>query len=224
MRTLYLWFLLAFAIMAYGFSPDLYGGFGPLAPVDIVHGALAVSWMALLVVQSWLIGHGHWRLHGRFGRASRYLTPLLVGSALLVVRQMLRVPSGLSRSLVLTLAWADLVSLVIFSTLYICAIVYRRRMVLHARFMACTVFVVLPPALARAYGPLFHGLRASLQPAYLTVDAAMGALILWDAAHRRFPVPVPLTLAAILFIQTTAGHAPDWPAFVALARLLGLPG
>ena len=227
MRHLYLAFLLAFAIMAYGFWPSLYeGAAGPIDPLRAVHGALAASWMALLVLQSWLIGHGHWKLHGWFGRASRYLTFLLVVSSFFVVRDMLGPNSHFRQDLRLTLAWIDLWSLVLFSGLYIAAIAYRRRLALHARLMASTVFVVLPPALGRAYGmhiPALGGLRGALPPTFLTVEIALAALILWDAAHRRFLAPFPITFCALGAISLTMFAAPHWPAFIAVARLIGLP-
>lgn len=223
MRTLYLWFVLAFAIMAYGFWPSVHGDFGPIDPLRWVHGTLAAGWMALLVAQSWLIGHGHWRLHGRLGRASRYVTPLLVISSLFVVRDMLGPRSHFSRDLRLTLAWADLISLTLFSGLYVAATVYRRSLQLHARFMAATVFIVLPPAIGRAYGPLFGGLAPALAPSYWTVELALVVLILWDAVHRRLLAPFPIALAGTLAMQATMFAAPRFAPYVAFATWLGLP-
>ena len=227
MRHLYLFFLLAFAIVAYGFWPSLYAGAaGPIDPLRAIHGALAATWMLLLILQSWLIGHGHWTWHGRFGRASRYIVFLLVVSSFLVVRDMLGPNSHFGRDLRLTLAWIDLWSLLLFSGLYIAAIVHRRKLALHARLMASTVFVALPPALGRAYGmhiPSLHGLAGALPPTFITVEAGLAALIVWDAAHRRFLFPFPITFAALGLIGLTMFSAPHWPLFVAVARLLGLP-
>jgi hypothetical protein len=227
MRHLYLAFLLALAIVAYGFWPSLFqGAAGPIDPLRAVHGTLAATWMLLLVVQSWLIGHGHWKLHGWFGRASRYIVFLLVVSSFFVVRDMLGPNSHFSRDLRLTLAWIDLWSLLLFSGLYIAAIVYRRKMAVHARLMASTVFVALPPALGRAYGmhiPALHGLAGALPPTFITVELGLAALIAWDAAHRRFLAPYPVTFAGLGLIGLTMFEAPNWPAFIAVARLLGLP-
>ena len=227
MSHLYLAFLLAFAIMAFGFWPSLYAGAaGPIDPLRATHGALAASWMGLLVVQSWLIGRGHWKLHGRFGRASRYVTFLLVVSSFFVVCDMLGPRSHFDRDLRLTLAWLDLWSLVLFSGLYIAAYIYRRRMALHARLMASTIFVVLPPALGRIYGMNIHalgGLKGALPPTYLTVEIALAALILWDAAHRRFFAPFPITFCALGAMALSMFAAPHWHVYVAFAQLLGLP-
>jgi len=226
MRYLYLAFLFAFVIMAAGFWPSLQGATGPIDPLRAVHGMLAAGWMALLVTQSWLIGHGHWKLHGRIGRASRYVTFLLVVSSAFVVHDMLGPNSHFGRELRLTLAWVDLWSLLLFSGLYIAAIAYRRRFALHARLMASTVFVVLPPALGRLYGmniPGIGGLRGALPPSYITVEIALAALISWDAVHKRFLAPFPITFLATGLIALTMFSAPHWPAFIWAAERFGLP-
>ena len=226
-RHLYLAFLFAFGVMAFGFWPSLYSGAaGPIDPLRAIHGALAATWMALLVLQSWLIGHGYWRQHRFFGRASRYVTALLIASSFLVVRDMLGPQSHFGRDLRLTLAWLDLWSLVLFSGLYIAAIAYRRTLSVHARFMASTVFVVLPPALGRIYGmniPALGGLKGALPPTYLTVEFCLAALIVWDAMHRRFFAPFPITFCALGAMALTMFAAPHWPIYVAFAQLLGLP-
>ena len=120
----------------------------------------------------------------------------------------------------------DLWSLALFSALYGLAIAFRRTMVLHARFMASTVFVALPPALGRAYGmniPSLHGLAGALPPSFWTVEAVLVGLILWDGFKGRWITPWLLTLAVTAAVQMTMFQAPTWPTFVAFARLIGLP-
>lgn len=223
MRTLYLWFVLAFAVMAYGFWPSVHGDFGPLDWLRWVHGALAAGWMALLVAQAWAIGHDRWRWHKAAGRASRWMVPPLLVSSFFLVRDELGPHSHFGRDLRLSLAWGDFLSLMLFAGFYVAAYRHRRRFALHARCMAATVFVVLPPALGRAYGPIFGGLEGALQPAYLTVDTAMLFLILWDASRRRFLAPIPIALAGTILLQTTMTAAPRIPPFVAFATALGYP-
>lgn len=226
MRHLYLAFLLALAVTLFGFWPSFTGGMGPLDPMRILHGGLALTWMSLLVVQSWLIGHGRNRAHRVLGRASLVIAPALVISALVVVADMLGPRSHFDVPLRLTLTWIDLWSLALFSLLYVLAIAKRRTMFLHARFMASTLFVALPPALGRAYGmniPSLNGLAGALPPSFWTVEAALVALIVWDGLKGRWITPWWLTLGAMVAIHLTMFAAPNWPAFVAVARALGLP-
>ena len=227
MRNLYLAFVLAFVVMVLGFGPSVTGAFGPLDPMREVHGALAATWMAMLVVQSWLIGHGHRSAHRGIGRASMVIAPALVISALVVVNNALGPTSHFSVPMRLTLTWIDLWSLSLFSLLYGLAIGYRREMFLHARFIASTVFVALPPALGRLYGmniPALHGLKGALPPSFWTVELVLVGLILWDGLKgRRWATPWWLTLVVMTAVHLTMFQAPTWPAYVAFARLIGLP-
>jgi len=224
MRNLYLAFLAAFAVMLLGFWPSFTGAFGPLDPMREVHGALAVTWMALLVVQSWLIGHGHNRWHRWIGRTSLVIVPALLASAFVVIRDMLGPHSHFSRELRLTLAWLDLWSLPLFGLLFVLALVYRRTMFLHSRFMASTVFVALIPALGRFYGmnlPMLHGLKDALAPSYWTVEAMLAILIVRDGLKGRWLTPWWVTLVVLAVLHLTMFQAAHWPWFLVVARMMG---
>lgn len=224
MRNLYLAFVLAFVVMLLGFGPSFTGALGPLDPMRVVHGVLAVSWMAMLVVQSWLIGHGHRKAHRWIGRTALVIVPALILSAAVVIHDMLGPRSHFSPALRLTLAWIDLWSLPLFGLLFVLALVYRRTMFLHARFMASTVFIALIPALGRLYGmnlPALHGLKGALAPSFWTVELVLAGLVLRDGLKGRWATPWWITLAALAALQLTMLQAPTWPAFVAVARVMG---
>lgn len=226
MRHLYLAFLLAFAVTLFGFWPSFTGGMGPLDPLRIVHGSLATLWMTMLVVQSWLIGHDHNRWHRWVGRSSLIIAPALVITAFMVVADMLGPTSHFDVPLRLTLAWIDVWSLALFAVVYLSAIACRRTMFLHARFMASTAFIALPPALGRAYGmnmPGIGGLPGALPWSFWTVEAVLAGLLLWDLSRGRWGSPWWLTLVVMGGIHATMFQAPDWPWFVAFARMIGLP-
>jgi hypothetical protein len=225
MRRLYWAFLLAFAVMLLGFWPSFTGAFGPLDPMREVHGALAVTWMVLLVVQSWLIGHGHNRWHRWIGRTALVIVPALIISAFVVIHDMLGPHSHFSSELRLTLVWIDIWSLPLFGLLFVLALVYRRTMFLHSRFMASTVFIALIPALGRLYGmniPALDGLRGALNPSFLTVEIVLAGLALRDGLKGRWLTPWWVTLGALAAIQLTMFHAPHWPWFLGVARMMGL--
>jgi hypothetical protein len=229
MRSLWVWFALAFAVTLFGFWPTTVGRFGPPDALRIVHGVFAVTWMAMLVVQSWLIGRGHRRLHRWIGRASLIVAPGLVISALLVVIDSL--PTGgaahFPTRLLLILVWIDLWSLALFSALYIGALVWRRDLFVHSRLVASTVFVAVIPALGRAYGmniPALNGLTGALNPSFWTCEIVLAALVLRDGLKGRWKTPWWITLVALEAIRLTMLSAPDWSGFISVARALGLPG
>jgi hypothetical protein len=228
MRSLWLWFALAFAVTLFGFWPTTLGRFGPPDTLRIVHGTFAATWMAMLVVQSWLIGRRRYRLHRWIGRASLIIVPGLVLSALLVVIDSL--PAGgaahFPRHLLLILVWIDLWSLLLFAGLYLAALAYRRNMFLHSRLMASTVFVALIPALGRVYGmniPALHGLLGALNPSFWTSEIILAGLIVRDGLKRGWKTPWWITLLGLEAIRLTMFSAPDWGGFITLLRSLGLP-
>lgn len=224
MRNLYLAFVLAFGVMLLGFWPSFTGAAGPLDGMRVVHGVLATAWMALLVIQSWLIGHGYAKAHRWVGRTALIIVPALIVSAFVVIHDMLGPHSHFSRDLRLTLAWVDIWSLPLFGLLFVLALVYRRTMFLHARFMASTVFIALIPALGRLYGmniPALHGLRGALYPSFWTVELVLAGLVVRDGLQGRWRTPWWLTLGALVALQLTLFQAPHWPWFLGVARLMG---
>ena len=228
MRSLWLWFALAFAVTLFGFWPTTVGRFGPPDMLRIIHGGFAVTWMAILVVQAWLIGHGHRRIHRWVGRASLIVVPGLILSALLVVMDSL--PTGgaahFPRRLLLILVWIDLWSLTLFAGLYLAALAWRRVMFVHSRLMASTVFIALIPALGRLYGmniPALEGLTGALDPSFWTCELILVGLIVRDGLSGHWKTPWWITLIGLEAIRLTMNAAPDWSGFVAVARAMGLP-
>ncbi|CAN5124477.1 hypothetical protein BH10PSE1_BH10PSE1_14250 [soil metagenome] len=228
MRRLWLWFALAFAVTLFGFWPTTVGRFGPPDTLRIIHGAFAVTWMAMLMIQSWLIGHGHRRIHRWVGRASLIVVPGLLISAVMVVLDSL--PTGgaahFPQRLLIILCWIDLWSLSLFAALYVAALIWRRNMFVHSRLMASTVFVAIIPALGRAYGmniPALHGLTGALNPSFWTCEIILVGLILRDGLNGRWKTPWWITLIGLEAIRLTMIPAADWSGFVAILRMLGLP-
>ena len=223
-RYLYLAFLLALAVTVFGFWPTTVGAFGPPDGLRILHGLFAAGWMVMLVAQSWLIGHGYRRAHRWIGWTSLIVAPGTVITALMVLRDSQGPGSHFGPELLMILNWIDVWSLLLFSVLYVAAIVWRRTMSLHARFLGSTVFVAIVPALGRAYGmniPALGGLRGALNPCFWTVEMVLVGLILLDASRQggfraRSLVPYALTLAALVAIQLTMFGAPGRAWFVGL--------
>jgi hypothetical protein len=224
MRQLYWAFVAAFVVMVAGFWPTTASSPAPLGPLRILHGSLATLWMAMLVAQSWLAGRRRMIWHQSIGWTSVVVVPALVVTAVFVVRDMLAHSTYFPRDLRLTLAWIDLWSLALFSGLWLAAILYRRRWRLHARFVGCTVFVALIPALGRLLGiniPALGGLDSALHPSYWIVEAILVGLIARDLARRGHPAPYAITLAGLALFEATIFTAPHWGWFVAFCEAIG---
>ena len=228
MRHLFWLFVAALVVTVFGFWPSFFSNPAGLDPWRLTHGIFATAWMALLVVQSFLIGRGRNRLHRWLGRSSILILPPLLITAGHAVYTMLHAgPDGLPRDLRLTLAYIDMTSLTLFVVCYALAILYRRNLLVHGGLMGSTALIALVPALGRAFAynvPSLHGLSGALDPSFRVVVGVL--YILWfEAMIRRRPsVVYPFLIAAFIGIQVTMRSAPHWAAFVAVARIWGFQG
>ena len=141
------YFLAVLLIAVAGFYPSY---FSVLAKTDLVHhfhGITATAWMLLLIAQAWFIRSRRLQVHRLVGKISLLLVPLFLFSGILVIKSMLNSQSGFSLTFGKRLAWIDIITISNFALFYCLAIYYRKNVQLHARFMASTAILVLPPAL-----------------------------------------------------------------------------
>lgn len=218
------YFALALLVAAVGFFPSYFGRFSSASAIHHFHGLSATAWLLCLVAQAWLMRTRRLRLHRWLGWSSVVLAACLFSSGLLVVHAMLASKGNFSKTFGPRLSFLDVTTLSWFLIAYVLALVYRRRVQLHARFMASTAILVLPPALARLllfYVPGFSAFPVAVQGGLVLAELAT-VLLLWDD-HRRGGLSKPyLALLAVLLIQH-AGFVfvPDWPAWNAFAAWYG---
>ena len=225
MRNVYLAFVLGMVVLIAGFWPTTFGSDDSLDWLRIVHGVLATVWTTMLIVQAWLAGR--WKIgpHRVIGWSSIAIAPILVITGVMIVLDATRHSLYFSRELRIMLAWTDLTTLVVFTLLWLLAIVYRRRCPLHARYVGCTMLVIIPPALGRLMPgrvPGIHGLTAAIHPSYALCAAIAAALLTRDLIRRNGrAMPYAITTVGILFIEFSLWHAPNWPWFVGFLEAVG---
>jgi len=220
-KRAHLYFGLAFAVTLLGFWPSFFQNPAQNDVGHAIHGALATIWMLMLIAQSWLITHGQVAWHRRIGRASYAICPAMVLSMAPMIRAMLTDKHGLPHDLALSLASADIGSLVLLVAFYGLAIANRRKVALHMRYMSATVLIAVEPALGRAlaiYLPFVKGLAGALSPSLLMVAAAGAVLILDDRRTGRIYPPYPIATAFLVIMSWAVWQAPHNPGFLALAR------
>jgi hypothetical protein len=202
LAPLYFFLLLLTALV--GFFPSFYSKVGESRAVHQFHGGVATLWLLMLISQSWLIRARQLQLHRLMGRMSVVLAVLFVASGLMIVHDMLSNDSGFSKAFGPRLAFIDLSSILYFAFAYVMAIVYRRDMGLHARFMASTALPLLPPALARVLGsyvlPDGSTFAMALHLSFIAAELVVLVLLLDD--RRRGKVRAPyLILLVVLLVQ-----------------------
>lgn len=178
--------------------------FDGFQPVHHFHGAILLLWIALLIIQPWLMARKKHRIHKAVGKISFVLAPLVMLSIFLVSRvtyygnlQTLPTPSDAVAIISLSIPAA-----VIFGILYGLAIANRRRTYYHMRYMIGTGILMIGPGLGRILTAYF-GLPLNLGVTVTLVAVALvGVLFLIiDLVKQRNYVP-NLIVAGLLILQS----------------------
>lgn len=217
------YFLLAMGITWLGFSRTYFSVLPTEPLLHHVHGALMGSWIALLVIQPVLYQRGKLQLHRTLGRWGVYLlVPAIVACGLLMVRRMVQQQDA-PPFIIHQLAYLDLASLIVFPALVVLSIYNARNVQLHARYIVCTVLLLMPPALTRAlfFLPSMQSFRGNVNTAEAIVDGVLLILIVGDKRRGKIWAPYPIALAVFTAMAVTANYASNWAWMQALSVWLG---
>lgn len=151
-RNAFYWFCLLFAVSIIGFWRSYFSrlGTGEVHITHHAHGIVMLLWVAMLITQSWLIRTRRNSMHRTIGRVSFVLAPLIVLTAAWVNRHFAgRMGEGPYPDDVIGIYWFGYFLAAAFAVLYGLAIVHRRRVRLHARYMVATALIFVVPGLGR---------------------------------------------------------------------------
>ncbi|HEX7015185.1 MAG TPA: hypothetical protein VF191_06700 [Cyclobacteriaceae bacterium] len=160
--------------------------------VQHFHGAIMVLWIALLIIQPWLMSRKKYGIHRAIGKTSFILAPLVVLSIFLITKAMYhanlqRLPAP---SDAVAITAISLPPAVIFAILYSLAIANRQRTYYHMRYMIGTGILMIGPGvgrLIRLYLELPMGIGAAITLA--TVALAGLVFLVLDLVHKRNSIP-----------------------------------
>ncbi len=213
------YFALAIVVTWVGFSMSYFARLGETTLITHVHGASAGLWMGLLVVQPILYRRGQWKLHRRLGwTGTIVLVPILMIGGLAMMHSMMRgavaAPPG-TADIAYVLVYLDTISLIMFPLFLGLSLRHGRQAQLHARYMACTVLVLLPPAITRMlfFIPWFNSLPRNLNGSFFAIEGVLLLLLLDDKRMGRIQAPyvVALVLFAIVHLTMFAvGTSAGW--------------
>lgn len=216
------YFLGAMVITWIGFSHSYFAVVTSEPLLHHIHGALMGGWIAILILQPWLYQRGYIQLHRRIGSWAVYLwTPALIVCGLLMDRRMLRLHNAPPR-IIDQLAFLDLVSLALFVVFIALSTVNARNLQLHARYIVCTVLLLIPPALARALFiiPGMHSFRTNGNTAYALIDLVLLLLMMDDKRRGRLWPPYPLAFVAFTTMAWAGNYVREWGWWQSVASAL----
>lgn len=183
------------------------------------HGALMVSWMVMLIVQPYLIYKGKYRTHRLIGNASYFTAPLILISMFLATRvNYLKTVGKIPFEDVAHIQALNFITPLIFLLFYSLAIIHKRDVFRHKRYMIGTSFIMVTAVLSRLLYLIFG---SSIEPydffipLYLGVIIS-GVLLVNDLLKKKNPVPntiitVALSLNLVIF---HARHTEVWQSAV----------
>lgn len=207
------YFLLAIVITWVGFARSYFAVIRTEPLLHHIHGALMGGWIALLILQPILYQQGRIRLHRTLGRWGAFaLVPAILVVGVLVVRHML-MTAPMPPFIVNHLAFLDFCSLILFPTFVGLAIYYGRDVQLHARYIVCTVLLLMPPAIARALPmiPFFrHGFIRTVNYTMGMMIVALLILLADDARRGKIRAPYIVGLATTIVAAIGANYALSW--------------
>jgi len=134
---------------------------------------------------------------------------------------MLEARNGFNRTFGARLAFIDVTTLAYFAAAYVLAIYHRRNQPLHARWLASTAVIALPPGLARFVANFIPGITSFETAIHVTYALCVFVtlMVLRDDRRKggiRFPY---VTLGATLLAHEIGFLAvPYWPWWNGLAR------
>ena len=189
------------------------------------HGLMMIGWLLMLLVQPIFILKGKIKLHRIVGQLSYVLAPLVLFTMYLVTRVALNrvVAPGEHAAVVARRMALDVPAIIFFAILYILAIVYRHRMLLHSRYICSTAFMLISPPLARVLRAYFdYNLDGSIDQSRNIIVFIALAVTVGDSLRLKRISPFALVLGFVLLNKIIWGikDTPFWQAMVsAIAKL-----
>jgi hypothetical protein len=170
--------------------------------VQHFHGAILMSWFAMLIAQPFLIKYKKNKIHRTLGKLGYLLAPLVCYSIFLVTKMVYyREIATRTESDVLGQLALDIPSIFIFGLFFTLAMVNRHNSYVHMRYMIGTSLLMIGPGLGRAliiFGGVSFPLAVSIGY-YLSEIIAI--LILISDFRKGSNIKPMLTLVIILIVN-----------------------
>ena len=176
------------ALAGFAFWPLYLSRLGtPIDPYTHWHASLALCWCSLLITQPLLLPK-HRQAHRTLGAFSYIIAPAFAIASILLAHERFQVMDEAKFQQEAASLFLPLSAVCLFCLCYVLALVYRKVMPLHARFMILTGLPMIDPVLGRVLffyaPPLSHPLYYQVITFGLT-DLVVLGLLVWPNMSRR---------------------------------------
>lgn len=187
-----------------------------------IHGALMVSWVMMLVIQPYLIYKGKYKTHRLIGKISYFIAPLMLISMFMVTR--LNYLNSIDKVPFKEVAYIQALNFItplIFLLFYSLAIIHKKEVFKHKRYMIGTSFIMLTAILNRLLLEIFGNIEPYefFIPLYLGVIVT-SLLLANDILKKRNPVPYTL-VTVVLFLNIIIFYARETEVWQSIVRSIG---
>jgi hypothetical protein len=169
--------------------------------------------MTLLIVQPILYKRGKLALHRKLGKiASIILVPFLVLGGIKMIHVMMLNPAEYPPGETYQLAFLDVCSLIIFLLFFGLSMWHVKHIHLHARYLACTVLTILPPAITRLlfHIPWFDSFSKTLNGSYIAVEIVLIILLIDDKRSGKIRAPYIVALSVFALLNIILNYTNSW--------------
>lgn len=150
-KNAFYWFIALLGLLLVGFWKSYFSQLGQIAHITHhFHGISMLLWLFLLIGQSWLIRNRRNAQHRMMGKLSFLLAPAVVISGVMVTIYSQSHAENPLAPFSQSIMWFGFFLSGLFAFSYVMAIVHRKNMQLHARYMVATSLVFIVPGLTRA--------------------------------------------------------------------------
>ncbi|MCK0148351.1 hypothetical protein MWU78_22100 [Arenibacter sp. F26102] len=224
-KAFFMAMVILFILMQVAFHPSyllFFPQFHEFSWIHHIHGALMVSWVAMLIIQPYLIIKKKYKSHRLIGKISYFTAPLVFISMILITKlnylKMVDIMPFREAA-----AWQSLNIITSFNFLlfYSLAIIHKKDVFKHKRYMIGTVFTILGAISSRLLIIIFGSsiaFNAFFISEYFGISIVL-LLLLNDV--RKKVSPIPYTIVAVgLCINIISIHARYTDAWQSVVRFI----
>jgi len=211
-KNAYLYFILAMLVTVVAFIPSYFTRLRETDTGHHFHGITATLWLLLFIVQPFLYRRGLIKWHRSIGKISFILVPLIVVGGLTMIHRMLLAKANYPPQLPYQLAFIDFFTLALFILFFALAMVHRKNIQLHARYMVCTVLGPLIPALTRFLFliPGIDSFNKSLNMSYVLIELVLLLLLSDDKRSGKIRSPYIIAIGLFITQHVLMNFAKEW--------------
>ena len=225
-KALFTAMVILFILMQVAFHPSYlqyFPKFHEFSWIHHIHGALMVSWVLMLIIQPFLILKNNYKTHRLIGKISYFTAPLVIISMFLITKlNYLKMVDVMPFKDVA--AWQSLNIITPFNFLlfYSLAIIHKKEVFKHKRYMIGTVFTFFGAISSRLLIIIF-GSSIEFYAFFISEYFGLSILVLLLLNDlRKKANPIPYTVIAVgLCINIISIHARYTEAWQSVVRFIG---